>query len=36
MWLRWNNDGDTATLRDSSGKTVDTCTYSGSGPSTNR
>ncbi|MFO7661310.1 MAG: lamin tail domain-containing protein [Chloroflexota bacterium] len=27
----WNNDGDVATLKDSSGKTISTCSYSGSG-----
>lgn len=28
-WYIWNNTGDTATLRDSSGGTVDSCHYSG-------
>jgi hypothetical protein len=28
-WSIWNNTGDTATLRDQSGQTVDTCTYAG-------
>ena len=27
----WNNDGDTATLKDGSGKVIDTCSYTGSG-----
>lgn len=27
----WNNSGDTATLRNSNGQTIDTCSYSGSG-----
>jgi hypothetical protein len=27
----WNNDGDESTLKDSSGKVIDTCSYSGSG-----
>lgn len=27
----WNNSGDTATLRNSNGQTVDTCSYSGGG-----
>jgi competence protein ComEC len=27
----WNNDGDTATLKDSSGKVIDTCSYTGNG-----
>jgi hypothetical protein len=27
----WNNTGDTATLRNSGGQTIDTCTYSGGG-----
>jgi hypothetical protein len=27
----WNNDGDTATLRNSSGQQVDQCSYSGGG-----
>jgi opacity protein-like surface antigen len=31
-WI-WNNDGDTATLRDRRGRNVDTCRYSGSGAS---
>ena len=31
----WNNGGDTATLKDSSRKTIDTCSYAGSGTSTN-
>lgn len=29
----WNNDGDTATLKDSSGKVIDSCTYVGGGVS---
>jgi Lamin Tail Domain len=28
-WYIWNNTGDTATLRDSSGGTVDSCHYNG-------
>ena len=28
----WNNSGDEATLKDSSGTVIDTCSYSGSGP----
>lgn len=28
-WYIWNNTGDTATLRDSSGGTVDSCRYTG-------
>lgn len=28
-WHVWNNTGDTATLRDSHGRTVDTCSYRG-------
>ena len=28
-WYVWNNTGDTATLRDSSGGTVDSCHYTG-------
>ena len=28
-WYIWNNTGDTATLRDPSGGTVDSCHYSG-------
>lgn len=31
----WNNGGDTATLKDSGRKTIDTCSYAGSGTSTN-
>jgi ABC-type glycerol-3-phosphate transport system substrate-binding protein len=31
----WNNDGDTATLKDPSKKTIDTCKYTGAGSSTN-
>jgi hypothetical protein len=27
----WNNDGDTATLKDNSGNRIDRCSYSGSG-----
>lgn len=27
----WNNDGDTATLKNASGNTVDSCRYSGGG-----
>ena len=30
----WNNSGDTATLKDSGGQTVDSCVYSGGGTST--
>jgi hypothetical protein len=30
-WYIWNNDGDTATLRNSAGHTVDSCTYAGGG-----
>lgn len=30
----WNNNGDTATLRDGSGKVISTCSYSGSGNTT--
>jgi hypothetical protein len=29
-WYIWNNTGDTATLRDSLGGTVDSCSYTGS------
>lgn len=29
----WNNDGDTAILKNPSGATVDTCKYTGSGSS---
>jgi hypothetical protein len=28
-WYVWNNTGDTATLKDSHGGTVDTCRYTG-------
>ena len=31
----WNNDGDEATLKDGSGKEIDTCSYSGSGTTKN-
>ena len=31
----WNNDGDTATLKDASGRTVDTCRYPGGGTAVN-
>ena len=31
----WNNTGDTATLRNSFGQTVDTCTYTGGGTTAN-
>ena len=31
----WNNDGDTATLRNAEGADVDTCTYTGGAISTN-
>jgi hypothetical protein len=30
-WAIWNNAGDTATLKNKSGQTVDTCTYTGGG-----
>jgi len=30
----WNNTGDTATLKNASGKTVDTCKFGSKGPST--
>jgi hypothetical protein len=30
-WHVWNNTGDTASLRDSHGKSVDSCTYHDSG-----
>ena len=30
-WYIWNNDGDTARLKKPSGKTADTCRWSGSG-----
>jgi hypothetical protein len=32
-WYVWNNDGDTARLRKSSGSLADTCSYSGAGSS---
>ena len=33
-WYIWNNDGDTARLKNRSGTTVDSCSYSGSGSTT--
>jgi hypothetical protein len=33
-WYVWNNTGDTAYLRNASGTTVDTCSWSGTGTAT--
>lgn len=33
-WYVWNNTGDRAILRNSSGTTIDTCSWGGSGSST--
>jgi hypothetical protein len=30
-WYVWNNDGDTAILKNGSGRTIDRCSYSDSG-----
>ena len=32
-WYIWNNDGDTAKLKNKAGNVIDTCSYSGAGSS---
>ena len=34
-WYIWNNDGDTAKLKNKAKTTIDTCSYSGAGSSVN-
>jgi hypothetical protein len=33
-WYVWNNDGDTAQLKNNAGRLIDRCSYSGAGSST--